>query len=152
MLYARTVTVATAGLMLVLFCGCVSTRGNLIQAADRLEGRADALSRYEGHGAHGKRGYLPQARGFADQARDFRATVGRRRTGDLDVVYAFQDLWRSYHVLLDAAGAQGHQARADLKPVKQAFVDVQVIVRNGYSSADSTVYARGGYVLDPYYN
>jgi hypothetical protein len=156
MLYARIIAVASAGLILVLLSGCVPTRGRLIQAADRLEGRADALTRYApqgGHGVGGDGGYYEQARGFADQTRDFRQTVGRRRTGDLDIVYAFQDLWRSYHRLLEQAeSARGHQARRDLKPVKQAFVDVQRIVRNGYSSADSTVYARGGYVLDPYYN
>ena len=33
-----------------------------------------------------------------------------------------------------------------------AKVSCQVDVKNGYSYADPTLYASGGYVLDPYYN
>jgi hypothetical protein len=36
--------------------------------------------------------------------------------------------------------------------VTEAFVDVQRIVKNGYSYADSALYASGGYQFDPYYN
>jgi hypothetical protein len=155
MLSRRTVAVATTGLMLILLCGCASTRGRLIAAADTLEGRADALA---GHALEkpptvGGGGYLQQASGFAEQARDFRQTVGERRTGDLDILNAYEDLWRSYHVLLDhAERGQDPRTRPDLGPVKDAFVDVQRLVKNGYSGVDGTVYARGGYVLDPYYN
>jgi len=39
-----------------------------------------------------------------------------------------------------------------LKPITQAFIDVQRNVRNGYSYADPALYANGVCFFDPYYN
>jgi hypothetical protein len=141
--------VAAAGVLSVLLGGCVSTHARLIQAANTLQERASAFAAADN--SYARTGYSEQAREFADQAHDFRQTVGS--AGDLEVVHTFQELWRDYRALRDGvAHSHAPQARADLKPVSEAFVDVQRIVKNGYSYADSTVFASGRYVLDPYYN
>lgn len=65
----------------------------------------------------------------------------------------FKRLWRKYHALRDGV-RRLHERRlqADLKPTTQAFVQVQHLVANRYSYADPTIYAMGGFTLDPYYN
>jgi hypothetical protein len=149
MVPARSIVVAAAGLLSILLGGCVSTHTRMAQAADRLQESASAFAAAGGN--YASTGYSEQARAFADQARDFRETVGSG--GDLRVVWSYKQLWRGYHALRDAvARSHQRQARVDLKPVSKAFVKVQRIAKNGYSYADSTVYALGGYYLNPYYN
>lgn len=147
-------TLAIAAVISVLICGCASTRLRTVQAAEHLTQSADAFAL---HGAHEEAtsttspGYLVQAREFADQARYFQLSAGSGT--DLQVVYAFQALWRRYHALRDAVSrSPDRQARVALRPVDRAFSRVQIIVKNAYSYADTTLYSSGGYVLDPYYN
>jgi len=123
------------------------------RAADKLEQRADAFAAgacYQSNAVCSSQPFAA-ARGFADQVQEFRETC--QNGSDQEVVFAFQFLWRSYHALRDAVyRLRDRQLLVDFKPVTQAFVDVQVHVKNGYSYADPTLYASGGYLLDPYYN
>jgi hypothetical protein len=154
MAVVRSIVIATLWLVLVPLASCGTTHGRMIRAADRLERNADAFdsdTRYEPDPTYSASGYFRDAREFIEEAHDFRQTVDS--AGDQGVIFAYEHLWRSYHALRDEVDRlHSRQARADLKPVTEAFVDVQRIVKNAYSYADSTVYASGGYQFDPYYN
>jgi hypothetical protein len=143
--------------MLVALAGCETTHARLTSAADRLERSAAALDRQtrnEPDPTRSSSGYLPGlpgAREFAQQAHDFRQTVDG--AGSQDVIYAYKNLWRSYHGLRDEVGGlHSRTIRADLEPVTEAFVDVERIVKNGYAPADGTLYSSGAYSFDPEYN
>ena len=150
----RTVLVAISWLAVVLVAGCETTHTRTVTAADKLEQRIDAFAAGacdQSNAACSSRQQLAAARWFADQVQEFRETC--ENGGDQEVVFAFQRLWRSYHALRDEIyRLRDRQLQVDFKPVTRAFVDVQRDVKNGYSYADPTVYASGGYVLDPYYN
>jgi len=150
----RTVLVAISWLAVVLVAGCETTHNRTATAADKLEQRIDAFGADacdQPSAACSNRQQLAAVRWFADQVQEFRETL--ENGGDQEVVFAFQRLWRSYHALRDEVyGLRDRQLQVDFKSVTQAFVDVQRDVKNGYSYADPTVYASGGYVLDPYYN
>lgn len=69
------------------------------------------------------------------------------------MVFAFHRLWGSYHKLRhEVDRLRDRQLQAEFKPTKEAFVDLQQHVKAWYSHADHGLYARGGYLLDPYYN
>ena len=149
----RSVVIAI-GLSVALLAGCTTTQTRTVNAAERLERSAEAFAAATCHepsaGCSTNR-YLPAARAFADQARRFEQTL--QSAGDQEVVLAFERLWRSYHSLRDEVDrSRDRQARAELRPVTRTFIDVQRYVKNGYSYADPTVYASGGYTFDPYYN
>lgn len=149
----RSVLIAVPWLTVVL-SGCETTQAQTARAADRLEHRADAFAVrtcHEPNATCPSSQQLPAARSFSDQAREFREML--HNAGDQDVVFAFQSLWRSHRALRDEVrDLPDRQIQDEFKRVTQAFVDVQLRVRNGYSHADPTVYASGGYLLDPYYN
>lgn len=154
MVFGRGFAIIALGLVSVLLCGCASTRVQTAMAAERLERRADALAggfcHQAGVACHGSR-YLPAALGLANQAHRFLRTV--QNDSDQQVVVAFKRLWWKFQGLrAKTCRSPDRRLRADLKPTAQAFADVQVLVENGYSYADPTVYAMGGYTLDPYYN
>jgi hypothetical protein len=138
----------------VLAAGCTVTRTRTATAADELERSADALAArgcYEYVPECSATGYWQAARALADQAHEFRQTLDS--AGDQDIVLAFKRLWHSYHTLRDEIyRLQDRQLRMDLIPTTHAFVDVQRHVETGYSHADPTIYASGGYTFDPYYN
>jgi hypothetical protein len=141
-------------LAVVLVAGCETTHTRTVIAADKLEQRIDAFAAGacdQPSAPCSNRQQLAAVRWFADQAQEFRETC--ENGGDQEVVFAFQRLWRSYRALRDEVyGLRDRQLQVDFKSVTQAFVDVQLDVKNGYSYADTTVYASGGYVFDPYYN
>jgi hypothetical protein len=150
----RTVLVVISWLAVVLVAGCETMHTRTARAADKLEQRIDAFSAsacYQSSAACASPQEFAAARWFADQVQEFRETC--ENGGDQEVVLAFQQLWRSYHALRDEVyRLRDRQLLVDFKPVTQAFVDVQRDVKNGYSYADPTLYASGGYVFDPYYN
>jgi hypothetical protein len=154
MAVVRDIVIATLWLVLVPLASCATTRDRMIRAADRLERNADAFdsdTRCEPGPTYSATGCFRGAREFAEQAHDFRQMADD--AGDREVIFAFEHLWHSYHALRDEVlSLHSRQARADLKPVTEAFVDVQRVVKNGYSYADSALYASGGYQFDPYYN
>jgi hypothetical protein len=150
----RTVLVAISWLAVVLVAGCETTQTRTTRAADKLEQRIDAFAAgaCDQSSAACSSRQQSAAAWFAAQVQEFRETC-ENGGGDLAVVFAFQRLWRSYQALRDEVyRLRDRQLQVDFKPVTQAFVDVQRDVKNGYSYADQTVYASGGYVLDPYYN
>jgi hypothetical protein len=150
----RSILTATLGGAFALLAGCATTHIRTASGAERLERSAEAFVARACHDPNAgcaTTRYLPAARAFADRAQGFGRTV--HGAGDQDVVLAYKRLWRSYHTLRDEVDrSRDRQARADLKPVTRAFVDVELLVKNGYSYADPTVYASGGYTFDPYYN
>lgn len=154
MVFGQRFSLGALGLVIALLGGCATTQTQTGAAAERLERRADAFAGrfcYERSATCLGNRYLPAARRFANQAHRFRRTVDK--DGDRQVVQAFKRLWRRYHALRDeVCRLHGRRLLADLKPTAQAFVEVQVLVENGYSYADPTVYAMGGYTFDPYYN
>jgi hypothetical protein len=150
----RTVLVAISWLPVALGAGCETNHTRTAGAAEKLEQRIDAFA--AGTCNQSSAGclspeQLAAVRWFADQVQEFRETCAQG--GDQDVVFAFQRLWHTYHTLRDEVyRPRDRQLQVDFKPVTQAFVDVQRDVKNGYSYADPSVYASGGYVFDPYYN
>jgi hypothetical protein len=141
-------------MVVVPLAGCTTTHARTIRAADRLERSANTFAGYElqwPHAADSDTQMFLKAREFADEAHDFRRTIDT--AGDAEVVLAFERLWRSYHaVLQEITRARNREARADLRPVTERFVDVQREVKNAYSYADNALYPSGGYQFDPYYN
>jgi hypothetical protein len=121
--------------------GCASTQSRTLDSAEELELRAVAF-------ADATR--FPPANEFAAQADRFRQTV-THAAGDQGVVLAYRELWHSYHALQDQVDGSSPPIRAALKPVKRAFIHIQRHM-SAYAHADQSILARGGYVLDPYYN
>jgi hypothetical protein len=126
----------------------------MTRAADRLARNADAFAArlcYAPHDACLASRHLSGVRRFADEAHEFRRTMDS--ASDREVVLAFERLWREYYTLREeVCASHDRQIQFDLKPTRQAFVDVQRLVKNGYSYADPGLLASGGYILDPYYN
>jgi hypothetical protein len=137
---------------LVLLAGCATVHSGTATAADQLVQSADAFAAGSCFEPNAVLSTQPAACRFTDQARAFRLSLDGQG-GDQAVVLAFQGLWRSYRALRDETyHLSDSDARARLKPVTEAFVAVQRHVITGYSHADPTLYASGGYTLDPYYN
>ncbi len=150
MFVVRNVGFSMAGFMLVALAGCATTQGNLTSSADRLEHNADALAREEPRDTRAAdyptTGYSRDARELADQAHDFRRTVMDRRADDREVKAAFEHVSRSYHTLRDDVDrSDSRDAQADLKPVTDAYLDVERAM-GGYPDADR--YARDGYTRE----
>jgi hypothetical protein len=123
--------------------GCATTHGNLASSADRLERNSYALAQDADFGSSG---YENDARQLADETHDFRRAIADRRADDRDVQAAFEDVSRSYHALRDEVDrSDSSRARADLKPVTEAYLDVERAM-GGYS--DRHRYARDGYERD----
>lgn len=126
---AKTVTVTALACALAALCGCVETRGNLTSAAERLEHNANAMARdardlpsSEDYPA----GYARDARQLADDAHEFRNTALDRGVSDPDTKAAFRRVSRSYLLVRDEAErSDSHDVRADLKPVTDAYLDVE---------------------------
>jgi hypothetical protein len=120
----------TASLMAVALAGCATTRhGGLDRSADRLDRNAQAFAQDANEAPRGyseNTGYVEDARDFADRAHEFRRTVEDHGADDRDVKASFDDLSRSYHALRDdVERSAGEDARRDLQPVTQAYLDVE---------------------------
>jgi hypothetical protein len=125
---ARLAAMATS--TLVLLAACATTHGNLTTSADRLERSSDALSRR----APSYSSFSTDARELADEAHDFRLTVTDRRADDRDVKDAFEKLSRDYHAVRDGVDrANDRQASIDLRPVTEAYLDIERAM-GGYPS------------------
>ncbi|HUI60169.1 MAG TPA: DUF4226 domain-containing protein [Steroidobacteraceae bacterium] len=125
----RIIILTTIGLGVAL-CGCATSRGNLTNSADRLERNADLLSdhvRDEPVAAdYAPAGYTRDARALAEQAHEFRRVVQDGRADDRDVKVSFEQLSRRYHDLRDDVDrSDSHRAQADLRPVTDAYLDVE---------------------------
>ena len=126
MVVMRGVIAAVASCLLCGLAACVTTpRSNLSNSADRLEHDANALAR-DTRAADYPAGYVHDAHVLADDAREFRDTVGDRRATDTDVKVAFERLSRSYHAVRDEVDhSDSRTARADLRPVTDSYLDIE---------------------------
>lgn len=120
----------TASLMAVALAGCATTpHGGLDRSADRLDRNAQAFAHDADEAPHGysaNSGYTEDARDFADRAHEFRRTVEDSSADNRDVRASFDDLSRSYHALRDDVERSGdEEARHDMQPVTQAYLDVE---------------------------
>jgi len=125
----RIIILTTIGLGVAL-CGCATPRSGLTSSADRLERNADLLAdhvRDEPVAAdYAPAGYAHDARALAEQAHEFRRVAQDSRADDRDVKISFEQLSRRYHDLRDDVDrSESHQAQADLRPVTNAYLDVE---------------------------
>ena len=133
----------TASLMAVALAGCATTHGGLNSSADRLDRNAQAFAQDSADAPHGyaeNTDYSEDARDFADRAHEFRRTVADEGGDTRDVRASFDDLSRSYHALRDdVEHSDSEDARRDLRPVTQAYLDVEDDMGGAgrYSDADS---------------
>lgn len=112
-------------------------------SADKLELSANAFV-----GDAGRQ--FPRAAGFAWQAHHFLETVDR--AGDRQVILAYGQLWNEYQALREEVERSSSQpAQVDFKTVTQAFTHLARDIR-GFADADNSLYARGGFQHDPYYD
>lgn len=122
-------TWAAASCALFVLGGCVSTRSNLADTADRLEHNAAALAQDTDRlpaGSDYPTGYTRDTAQLAEDARYFRHTAEDRDSSDGDVKAAFRRVSRSYHVVRDDVDhSDSREARADLKPVTDAYLDLE---------------------------
>lgn len=131
MMTARQVGWLTASMMAMALTGCATTHGGLDTSADRLDRNAQVFAQDSDEAPRGyteNTGYTADARDFADRAHEFhRAVAGEDRDADdRDVKDAFDELSRSYHALRDDVERSGdREARRDLHPVTQAYLDVE---------------------------
>lgn len=120
----------TASLMAMTLVGCATTRhGGLDRSADRLDRNAQALAQDSEEAPRGyseNTSYTEDAREFADRAHEFHRTVEDHGEDNRDLRSSFDDLSRSYHALRDDVEHSGDEdARRDMQPVTQAYLDVE---------------------------
>lgn len=120
----------TASIIAMALAGCATTRhGGLDSSADRLDRNAQAFAQDADEAPRGyseNAGYTEDARDFADRAHEFRRTVEDRDAADRDVKASFDELSRSYHELRDGVERSDNpDARRDMQPVTQAYLDVE---------------------------
>jgi hypothetical protein len=151
----RALVIATLMFAVDLLVGCATTVNRTAASADRLQSAADAfagLTCYEPNAACTSNSHLQVARGFSDEAHEFRKTL-EGGASDRDVLLAYERLWRRYHTLRYEVSRLGDRAlQTDWGRLTVAFADVQQHVKAWYSDADPALASRGGYLLDPYYN
>jgi hypothetical protein len=129
--------------VLVALAGCATTHSTMMRSANDLERSVDAFVSDTGRN-------FPDALEFANQAHHFLETVDC--ADDREVIRAYEHLWDRYHALRHEVERSGsRQAQVDFKPVTRAFVYLVRDIR-GYADADSSVYARGGFQHDQYYD
>lgn len=127
-----------AALMVVMGGCATSHHDNLARSADRLERNADVLSRDRTN--YSSTSYSREADELARKAHDFRSAVMDSRADRRDLDVAFESLSRSYHDLRnDVDRSDSREAQLDLKPVTEAYLDVEREM-GGYRASDR--YAR----------
>jgi uncharacterized protein YifE (UPF0438 family) len=139
MTYLRTGVV----LLVMAVLGCATVHSRMMKSADTLGSSANAFAGDAGRD-------LPHVVEFASETRSFLATVDQ--ASDREVISAYERLWDKYQALREEVErSHSPDAHVDFKAVSQAFTDVVHDVR-GYSDADGSIYARGGFQHDPYYD
>jgi hypothetical protein len=128
MVSARPIAAMLMSAMLVGLTGCATTHGHLARSADRLEHDSDALASdaRSTSSDYATTDYARDARELADRSEDFRRIVNDPRAERRDIQDAFARVSSSYHALrenVDRSG--GEQARADLRPVTQDYLDLE---------------------------
>jgi hypothetical protein len=120
------VTVAAATCALVALSGCVSTRSSLADTADRLEHSSAALAQDTPRNSDYPTGYLRDTQQLAEDSRYFRHVAEDRDSSDGDVKAAFRRVSHSYLLVRDdVEHSDSREARDDLKPVTDAYLDLE---------------------------
>jgi hypothetical protein len=139
----RSTLVIPLAILVGVVGGCAtSSHGNLARSADRLDHNAELLARDDHR--DGREGwnssYSREADALAEKAHDFRRAVTDSRGDRRDLDDAFESLSRTYHALRDDVDrADSREAQLDLKPVTEAYLDVEREM-GGYRGGDK--YAR----------
>ncbi len=135
----RSMLFVPAAALVALMSGCAtSPHGNLARSADRLDHNAQALARDDR--GYASSNYAREADVLAEKAHDFRRAAEDPRADRRDLDGAFESLSRSYHSLRDDVDrSDSREAQLDLKPVTEAYLDVEREM-GGYKSDDR--YAR----------
>jgi hypothetical protein len=148
MVVAKGVTAVMVAGALLGFAGCVSTRGNITNAADKLEYQANTLAHdAQDNAAQTDRRplYERDARALADSAHDLRTTIAERG-GDADVRVAFDHVSRSYHAVRDEVAHSGDlQAQRDFGAVTDSYRHLE----HALGVSDSDREARADYLPPP---
>ncbi len=129
--------------VLVTLVSCATTHSSMTRSAANLGSSAYVF-------VNDTDGSFPHAAELISQSNHFIDTVDH--AGDREVLSAYEPLWNAYQALrieVERSGSPG--AQASFKPVTQAFAHVALNIR-GYADADGSVYARGGFPHDPYYD
>jgi len=136
----RSLLVIPVAAFMAFMGGCAtSPHGNLARSADRLDHNAELLAR-DDHGRSASSSYSREADALAEKAHDFRLAVTDSRADRRDLEGAFESLSRTYHALRDDVDrADSREAQLDLKPVTEAYLDVEREM-GGYRASDR--YAR----------
>lgn len=121
------VTLAAATCAIVALSGCVSTRSNLASSADRLEHRSAALAQDTlPRNSDYPTGYARDTQQLAEDSRHFRHVAEDRDSSDSDVKASFRRVSHSYLLVRDdIEHSDSREARDDLKPVTDAYLDVE---------------------------
>jgi len=130
MMIARKAGLLTASLMAMALAGCATNRhGGLDSSADRLDSNAQAFAQDAQDAPRGTEentGYTEDAQDLSVRAHEFRRTVEDGDADHRDVNASFDELSRSYHALRDdVERSDDPVARRDLRPVTQAYLDVE---------------------------
>jgi hypothetical protein len=139
--------VVFAPMLLLALGGCATTsHGNLVRSADRLERNADALARDDRAGRdYSGTSYSREAQELAEEAHDFRRALEDAQADRRDLDAAFESLSRAYHALRDDVDRdRSRDAQLDLKPVTEAYLDVEREM-GGYPANDRYARERRSY-------
>jgi len=129
--------IPAVALMTVAGCASSPSHESLTRSAARLEQNADALSRGDhDRGGYASTSYSREADELAQRAHNFRRTIEDSHADRRDVDESFESLSHSYHALRDDVDhADSREAQLDLKPVTEAYLDVERGM-GGYRVAD----------------
>jgi hypothetical protein len=138
----RLMLVVPVATLMMAMGGCASSpHGNLARSADRLEHNAEVLARGDHDRGYSSSSYSREADELAAKAHDFREALQDSRADRRDLDASFESLSRSYHDLRDDVDrSDSREAQLDLKPVTEAYLDVEREM-GGYR-ADRDRYAR----------
>ncbi len=122
----RSTLVIPVAIFVGLVSGCAtSPHGNLARSADRLDHNAQLLAR-DDHREGWSSSYSHEASALAEKAHDFRSAAADPRADRRDLDDSFESLSRTYHALRDDVDrSDSREAQLDLKPVTEAYLDVE---------------------------
>ncbi len=148
----RSMLVIPVATVVAILSGCAtSPHGNLARSADRLDHNAEALARDDhGRAGYASSSYSREADELAVKAHDFRRAVEDSHADRRDLGDSFESLSHTYHALRDDVDrADSRDAQLDLKPVTEAYLDVEREM-GGYRDHDRVARDRDTRDRDPY--
>jgi phage shock protein A len=125
---ARNVMLTTVSAMLIGLAACATTRNPLVDSADTLNHNAQALAQQ----SDAMTPVLEQdAHQLAQSTLEYRSVVGLNGTDIASARTAFESVSRNYQkVKDDIAQVNTPNARADLRPVTEAYENVERMLQS----------------------